>query len=89
MRATRRLDQMRQAQKATVGLATGREGKRSSRGIENPENRPTLAEAGINKNLAKEGRKLGDSRRRITLDLPLEFFGGHIGDADGLDLLVL
>ncbi len=59
MRATRRLDQMRQAQKETVGLATGGDATRRARGIENPERKPTLAEAGIDKNLAKEGRKLG------------------------------
>jgi len=55
MRATRRLDQMRQAQKETVGLSKGAAEKRGL-----PENpRPTLAEAGIDKNLANEGRKLG------------------------------
>jgi N6-adenosine-specific RNA methylase IME4 len=59
MRATRRLDQMRQAQKATVGLASGGDATRRARGIENPERKPTLADAGIDKNLAKEGRKLG------------------------------
>src|SRR5262249_5144524 len=47
-------------QKKTVGLATGREGKRKSLGLpKNPSDRPTLAEAGINKNLAHEGRRLG------------------------------
>ena len=64
MRATRRMDQMRQEQKATVGLATGGErgGRKRIDGVRNtPSNaaRPTLAEAGIDKNLAKEGRKLG------------------------------
>jgi N6-adenosine-specific RNA methylase IME4 len=60
MRATRRMDQMRQEQKATVGLASGKEGKRKALGLtKNPSDRPTLAEAGINKNLANEGRKLG------------------------------
>lgn len=56
MRATRRMDQMRQEQKATVGLNRGvrRVGKKPTR-----DTRPTLAEAGINKNLANEGRKLG------------------------------
>ncbi|MGO7226721.1 hypothetical protein ACCT05_14985 [Rhizobium ruizarguesonis] len=63
MRATRRLDQMRQAQKETVGLAKGGDhgGKRGIDGVrKTPANAaPTLAEAGIDKNLAKEGRKLG------------------------------
>ena len=36
LRATRRLGEMMQAQKETVGLATGREGKRKSLGL--PEN---------------------------------------------------
>lgn len=60
MRATRRVDQMRQEQKATFVLASGKEGKRKSLGLgNNPSDRPTLAEAGIDKNLANEGRKLG------------------------------
>jgi N6-adenosine-specific RNA methylase IME4 len=56
MRATRRMDQMRQEQKATIGLNHGvrRVGKEPAR-----DNRPTLAEVGIDKNLAHEGRKLG------------------------------
>lgn len=56
MRATRRMDQMRQGQKATVGLNKGvrRVGKKPTR-----DDRPTLADAGIDKNLAHEGRKLG------------------------------
>jgi N6-adenosine-specific RNA methylase IME4 len=60
MRATRRMDQMRQEQKATVGLAKGGGDKRSKhRGKCNPSDPPTLGDAGIDKNLAKEGRKLG------------------------------
>jgi N6-adenosine-specific RNA methylase IME4 len=56
MRATRRMDQMRQDQKKTVGLNKGARGIGTKvRGDSNP----TLAEAGIGKNLAKEGRKLG------------------------------
>lgn len=64
MRATRRMDQMRQQQKATVGLSKGAQGTGSNqyrkqvRATEKPAP-PTLAEAGINKNLAHEGRKLG------------------------------
>jgi protein gp37 len=63
LRATRRMDQMRQGQKATIGLAKGGDlgGRRSKAGVrKTPANAPaTLAEAGIDKNLAKEGRKLG------------------------------
>ena len=63
MRATRRMDQMRQEQKATVGLAKGTRGAGRPRigGGKNPPPKgvPTLAEAGIGKDLAKEGRKLG------------------------------
>jgi hypothetical protein len=60
MRATRRMDQMRQEQKATIGLASGREGKRKALGLpKNLRDRATLFEAGIDKNLAHEGRKLG------------------------------
>jgi hypothetical protein len=40
MRATRGIDQMRRAQKETVGLATGPESKRKSLGLpENPSDR--------------------------------------------------
>jgi len=59
MRATRRMDQMRQEQKATVGLAKGgRPYQRKATGGTNPPV-ATLAAAGIDKDLAKEGRKLG------------------------------
>jgi N6-adenosine-specific RNA methylase IME4 len=57
MRATRRMDQMRQGQKATVGLAKG--GHQTNRVMKKPSSVPTLSEAGIDKNLANEGRKLG------------------------------
>jgi hypothetical protein len=63
MRATRRLDQLRLAQKETVGLATG--GEHGGRGRidglrKNPSNaRPTLASQGIDKNLAQQARVLG------------------------------
>jgi N6-adenosine-specific RNA methylase IME4 len=59
MRATRRLDQLRQAQAATVGLATGGDARKVARGKQNPEQRPTLDSQGIDKNLAKQARKLG------------------------------
>lgn len=59
MRATRRMDQMRQDQKSTVGLRSGGDARKVARGKQNPEQKPTLEQAGIDKNLAKEGRKLG------------------------------
>jgi len=63
MRATRRLDQLRQAQKRTVGLATGGEhgGRTAIDGVRKTPSiiRPTLAMQGIDKNLAKQGRILG------------------------------
>jgi len=61
LRAMRCLDQLRKAQKATVGLAKGGQPyqrKRKATGLtKNPV--ATLAEAGIDKNLAHEARKLG------------------------------
>jgi hypothetical protein len=64
MRATRRLDQLRQAQKETVGLNRGAAGggeKTGPRGLlKNPRDfRPTLASQGIDKNLAHQARLLG------------------------------
>lgn len=56
MRATRRLDQLRVAQKETVGLAQGR---RTDLGLEKTQVKPTLAEQGIDKNLAHQARTLG------------------------------
>jgi phage N-6-adenine-methyltransferase len=61
--ATRRLGQLMQAQAAAVGLAKGAAvkgvGRRGQRGFfENPHSKPTLAEAGIDKNLADRARKL-------------------------------
>lgn len=56
MRATRRMDQMRQDQKSTVGLAKGGGGKHGRKRV---AEKPTLKETGIDKNLAHEGRKLG------------------------------
>ncbi|TBF29317.1 hypothetical protein [Rhizobium ruizarguesonis] len=57
MRATRRLDQMRQGQKETIGLAKA--GRPPKIGVSETPIIPTLAEAGIDKNLAKESRRLG------------------------------
>src|SRR5262249_11717973 len=57
MRATRRLDQLRQAQKDTVGLNEG--GRPSKTGLARNPVLPTLASQGIDKNLAHNARKLG------------------------------
>ena len=57
LRATRRLDQLRQAQKATVGLNEG--GRPRKTGVSDTPVVPTLASQGIDKNLAKQGRVLG------------------------------
>jgi N6-adenosine-specific RNA methylase IME4 len=56
MRATRKLDHLRQAQKETVGLNRGVRwvGKKPAEDV-----RPTLASQGIDKNLAQQGRILG------------------------------
>jgi N6-adenosine-specific RNA methylase IME4 len=64
MRATRRLDQLRQVQKETVGLNRGAAGggeKNGPRGLlKNPRDlRPTLTSQGIDKNLAHQARVLG------------------------------
>jgi len=56
MRATRRLDEMRRAQKETVGLAKGGGGKHGRKRV---AEKPTLKDAGMDKNLAHAGRKLG------------------------------
>jgi hypothetical protein len=63
MRATRRMDQLRQEQAKTIGLAKGTRGtgrpKKGGLPKNPPKTVPTLADAGIDKNLANEGRKLG------------------------------
>jgi N6-adenosine-specific RNA methylase IME4 len=60
MRATRRLDEMRRAQKETVGLNQGAiPGKTGVRATPVLDTRPTLASQGIDKNLAKQARALG------------------------------
>src|SRR5262245_26203335 len=59
MQAERRLGEIIQEQKETVGLASGREGKRKSLGLsKNPSDRPTLDSQGIDKNLAHRARRL-------------------------------
>jgi N6-adenosine-specific RNA methylase IME4 len=57
MRATRRLDQLRHAQKETVGLNPG--GRPVKTGVSETPVLPTLASQGIDKNLAKQARILG------------------------------
>ena len=60
MRATRRLDQLRQVQKETVGLNQGAvPGKTGLRSNPVLDPRPTLASQGIDKNLAHQARLLG------------------------------
>ncbi len=54
MRATRRLDQLRQAQRQTVGLI--RAGRPVKTGVSETPVLPTLASQGIDKNLAKQAR---------------------------------
>jgi hypothetical protein len=56
LEAERRLGQLMAAQKETIGLATGGDATRVARGKQNPEQKPTLAQAGIDKNLAKRAR---------------------------------
>jgi hypothetical protein len=58
VRAARPVGEMMAAQKATVGLS---EGGRPKTGLsENPVSKPTLAEAGIDKNLANRARVRAD-----------------------------
>src|SRR5215831_11994123 len=57
MRATRRLDQLRQAQKDSVGLSAGTRGSRVKGA--RVDDKPTLASQGIDKHLAHQGRVLG------------------------------
>jgi hypothetical protein len=58
-RAVRTLGQLIKAQKETVGLAKpGGDMRLEHRGKNNPDAPSTLAEAGIDKNLAKRARKL-------------------------------
>lgn len=81
MRATRRMDQMRVEQKATIGLAKG--GKPYTGSRKDPV-KPTLADAGINKHLADEGRKLGalsDREFEKAITVARESVGRVIKDA--------
>jgi hypothetical protein len=56
MRATRRVDEMIEQQREAVGLAQGR---RSDLGCAATQVKATLGEAGIDKNLAHQARRLG------------------------------
>ena len=56
MRATRKLDELRRAQKETVGLAKGGGGKHGRKRV---VEKPTLESQGIDKNLAHDARVLG------------------------------
>jgi N6-adenosine-specific RNA methylase IME4 len=57
LRATRKLDRLRQAQKETVGLSKG--GRPGKTGFSDTPVLPTLAMQGIDKNLAHQARVLG------------------------------
>ena len=60
MRATRKLDQLRVAQKDSVGLNQGAvPGKTGVKSTPVLDTRPTLVSQGIDKNLAKQARALG------------------------------
>ena len=59
LRATRKLDELRQAQAATVGLANGGDAAKARVGAQPELLRPTLASQGIDKNLAHQARVLG------------------------------
>lgn len=69
LRATRRLDQLRQAQKETIGLAKGGGDHRVK---EKPGAVATLSSQGIDKNLAHQARTLGalseDKFEQVVID---------------------
>jgi hypothetical protein len=68
-RATRRIGQLVELQKATVGVAKAGRPKKTIGGNDPPINKglPTLLDAGIDKNLAKLGRKACEVFRRGIL----------------------
>lgn len=80
IRAERRIGELMQAQRETVGLNSGGGDRKSDRRVEDKptDPRPTLAEAGIDKNLADRARKyaavpadewdreLGEWRERVS-----------------------
>jgi hypothetical protein len=72
LRAVRALGQLMEAQRKSVGLAKGAVGKpgpgRGKRGVKQTprfDDPPTLAEAGISKNLAREARKAAAPEEEI------------------------
>ncbi|MCZ6606570.1 MAG: MT-A70 family methyltransferase [Alphaproteobacteria bacterium] len=58
LRAERRLGEMIQAQKATVGLNVGKRGDRGPRAAPRSDARPTLNDVGISKKLSSTAQKL-------------------------------
>lgn len=71
LRAERRVGEMIAEQRDTVGLPTGGDAAKVARGKQSPEQKPTLAAAGIDKDLAKQARKLAamsDTDFRIIED---------------------
>ena len=73
-RAERRIGELMQAQRDTVGLANGGDAMRA-RVKSGPEVRPSLAEAGIDKHLADRARKLAA--------VPAAEFEGMVGEWRG------
>ena len=71
MRATRRLGEMVRTQKLTIGLAKG--GRPKTGVSDTPVSVPTFGSQGIDKNLAKDARTLGD--------LPPEKFEERVAEA--------
>jgi hypothetical protein len=64
MRATRKLDEFRQTQKETVGLAKDGGGKHGRKRV---IEKPTLESQGIGKNVAQQARVLGIGSRSTAL----------------------
>ena len=71
IRAERRVGELMQAQRETVGLADGGDAMRA-RVTDGPEVRPSLAEAGIDKHLADRARKYAA--------VPKEKFDGMVSE---------
>lgn len=72
IRAEHRLGEMIRQQKETVGLATGAKGVGPNAVPERYRNKPTLAEAGIDKKLSARAQKLAA--------MPMEIFEGMLKD---------
>jgi len=85
VRAERRIGELIQAQRETVGLSRGRAGKgRPKKGGSDSDppkdDRPTLAEAGIDKRLADRARKYAAIPERVAIAAALE---AEIGSRQG------